>query len=141
MSEWNLNSDFLGKGWGFPPRFGLRNREVEMVSAQQDIRQSLAILLSTVPGERVMAPGYGCGIKNMVFEAVNETVLAQLSDMVERAVLFYEPRITLHDIQIDFSEQNRGLLRLQLDYTIITINARANLVYPFYFREATNADL
>jgi phage baseplate assembly protein W len=131
------DSSFLGRGWSFPPRFNLLDRGVEMVAEEEDIRESLRILFSTAPGERVMHPSYGCGMKRMVFEHINATVKTQIKDLIERAVLFFEPRITLERVELDDSQIFDGRLLILLEYTIRTINIRSNMVYPFYIREGT----
>jgi hypothetical protein len=135
------DTQFLGTGWSFPPSFDWRSKEAELVSQAQDVEQSLRILLATVPGERVMQPSYGCGIKRMVFETINDSTLTELKDIVTKAVLFFEVRITLHEIVIDASDAAQGVLRLRLDYTLRTTNTRTNIVYPFYLREGTNLRL
>ena len=132
-------TQFLGTGWSFPPSFNWRSKEAVLVSQVDDIEQSLHILLSTVPGERVMQPGYGCGIKRMVFETVNDSSITEIKDIISKAILFFEVRITLHEIDIDLSDFDRsGVLRLKLDYTVRTTNTRTNLVYPLYLREGTH---
>jgi uncharacterized protein len=130
-------TDFLGRGWSFPPRFGADG--LTMVSAEDDIRESLLILLSTVPGERVMQPTYGCGLKMHVFETINESTLAAIRDVVSKAILFFEPRVVVENIDIDQSEGMEGKLNIHVGYRVRTTNNRYNLVYPFYFNEATNA--
>ena len=45
-------SNFLGRGWAFPPQLNDRNR-VSMVEADTDIKQAIYIILNTAPGERV----------------------------------------------------------------------------------------
>jgi len=131
-------TQFLGTGWSFPPSFDWRSKEAVMVSQFQDIEQSLHILLSTVPGERVMQPAYGCGIQRMVFENVNDSTLTEIRDLVAKAILFFEVRITLHEVEVDLDGLMDGLLRLKLDYTVRTTNTRTNMVYPLYLREGTN---
>jgi uncharacterized protein len=133
----SIDSKFLGTGWGFPPAFDPRTREAVMVTQQQDVEESLRILLSTSPGERVMHPNYGCGLQRMVFENMDESRLTEIRSLVERAVLFFEPRVILHDLLIDTDELFAGILRLRLDYSIRTTNTRHNLVYPLYLAEAT----
>jgi phage baseplate assembly protein W len=135
------DTQFLGTGWSFPPSFDWRSKEALLVSEVQDIEQSLRILLGTVPGERVMQPAYGCGIKRMVFENINDSTLTEIKDIVSKAVLFFEVRITLHEIDIDWSDALNGVLRLKLDYTVRTTNTRTNMVYPLYLREGTNLRL
>ena len=132
-----LDSKFLGTGWGFPPSFDWRTKHAVMVSQEQDIEESLRILLSTVPGERVMQPTYGCGLKRMVFETISESTVTELKDIVAKAVLFFEVRITLDAVQVDIEELYGGVLRLRLDYTVRTTNTRHNMVYPLYLQEGT----
>lgn len=129
---------FLGSGWSFPPEFSPELGRVVMVSDEQDIWESLQIILSTSPGERVMFPKFGCSIRKQVFETINLSFINQLRDSIRFAVLHYEPRIVLHDVTIDRSDNESGLLRIRLDYTIRITNSRSNLVYPFYLREGTN---
>lgn len=132
-------SQLLGTGWAFPPSFDWRSKEAVLVSQVDDIEQSLHILLSTVPGERVMQPSYGCGIKRMVFETVNDSSITEIKDIISKAILFFEVRITLHEIDIDLSDFDQlGVLRLKLDYTVRTTNTRTNLIYPLYLREGTH---
>lgn len=132
-----LDRHFLGTGWAFPPAFDGRTKEAITVSQEADVAESLRILLATVPGERVMQPTYGCGLNRMVFELVNESTLTELRSIVQKAVLFFEPRVTLDQIEIDTAELFDGVLKLRLDYTIRTSNTRHNLVYPLYLDEGT----
>ncbi|MGY4829207.1 GPW/gp25 family protein [Sphaerotilaceae bacterium SBD11-9] len=133
-----MNQSFLGTGWGFPPSFDPRNKHAEMVSHEQDIEESLRILLSTTPGERVMQPSYGCPLRRMVFESVNESTLTEIRDLISKAVLFFEVRISLEHIEIDTEQLFDGLLRIRLDYTIRRTNTRSNMVYPLYLTQGTS---
>lgn len=132
------DTSFLGTGWGFPPEFNKTSRAVRMVAGKDDIDESLRILMATVPLERVMQPSFGCGLKALVFESINESTITLIKDAIQRAVLFFEHRINLENIEIDDTRAEQGLLYIELDYTIRTTNSRSNLVYPFYFREGTN---
>ena len=133
-----IDKSFLGTGWCFPPEFLKSTKEVKMVSEEDDIRESLFILFSTSPGERIMYPTYGCGLRSMVFEGMNENAITEIKDLIDRAVLFFEPRITLNSIEVTTEEQNEGRLNIALEYTVKTTNSRSNMVYPFYFREGTS---
>lgn len=128
----------LGVGWGFPPAFDARTKGAVMTAGEEDIEQSLRILLGTTPGERVMQPAYGCNLRRLVFEVINQSVLTHIKDSIERAILFFEPRIILELITIDDSDWVDGILRVDLEYTIITTNTRRNLVYPLYLAEGTS---
>ncbi len=129
---------FLGRGWGFPPTFDKASKSVGMLGEEKDIESSLEILLSTRLGERIMQPNYGCNLDDMVFEAMNLTMLTYLKDLVENAILYYEPRIDLEGLDIDTSQQLEGVLLIIIDYTVRTTNSRFNYVYPFYINEGSN---
>lgn len=109
-----------------------------MLEDEADIESSLDILLSTRLGERIMQPNYGCNLDEMVFEAMNLTMLTYLKDLVENAILYFEPRIELEGLEIDTSREAEGLLLIMIDYRVRTTNSRFNYVYPFYKNEGTN---
>jgi phage baseplate assembly protein W len=134
------NSSFLGTGWGFPPEFDAHEKKSRMASADEDIHESLRIILSTAPGERVMNPAFGCGLRTHVFNSASASMITELRDMVERAILFYEPRINLNSIDIAIRDAAGGIIDINVRYTVRSTNSRSNMVYPFYFLEATNAD-
>jgi uncharacterized protein len=129
--------NFLGRGWSFPPRFDPRSKGVAMVADIEDIEESLRILLATTPGERVMQPAYGCGLRRMVFETLNEQTLTAIKDRIRKAVLFFEPRVILQRIDANVPDAREGRLDLLLDYRVRTTNTRHNLVYPLYLHQDT----
>lgn len=139
MTAMEADKSFLGRGWAFPPRFDVKSGSARMVEAADDIEESLRILLSTSPGERVMRPQYGCDLRPHVFKGISETTFTAIRDAIGRAVLHFEPRITLDDVDMNADEAHEGVLLIKLIYTVRTTNTRSNLVYPFYFLEATNA--
>jgi uncharacterized protein len=138
------NTSFLGTGWAFPPKFNFEMGKVETVIDEEDIRQSLRIILGTIPGERIMFPTFGCGIRKFVFESNDPTQISMLKDAIYDAILYHEPRIKLEkieikdDTQIKENIQLEGLIHIHIYYTVIITNTRSNLVYPFYLKEGTN---
>ena len=90
-------------------------------------------------GERIMVPDYGCALWRMVFENLNPTLMTRLQDIVERAILNWEPRIIVNSVVAEAAAEAAGLVHINVDYTIRATNTRSNFVYPFYLREATLA--
>ena len=126
------NPQFLGKGWSFPVTFGNQGRSVGMAQADEDIRQSLDILLSTSLGERVMRPGFGWKRDALMFEPLSTSFGAYLAREIENAILFYESRIELNRVDFETATDQSGVILIRLDYTVRATNTRTNLVYPFY---------
>ncbi len=134
-----LDNTFLGRGWSFPPTFDNQGRSVRMVEAEDDIRQSLNILMSTHVGERVMRPTFGWRRDALVFESISTSFATFLKWEVEKAVLFFEPRVELDSVRFERLADSEGLIEMRLDYTVRATNPRNNLVFPFYLDEATDA--
>jgi phage baseplate assembly protein W len=130
------NSSFLGTGWSFPPGFAAAGSDVRMVSAAEDIEQSLAILLTTRHGERVMQEDFGCDLSEFQFGEVSQGLIGRIRSFIADGLLHHEPRITLHDVDVSLSGAHEGLLLITIDYTIRATNSRYNMVYPFYLNEA-----
>lgn len=129
------NDAFLGTGWRFPPV--LTDTGVQLSRYEQDIRESLHVLFSTAPGERVNRYDYGCPLRRNAFEPLTTQLLVRIRNEISRAVTLYEPRIALEDVS--FEEQpNQGMLLIRLTYTVIRTNSRNNMVYPFYLNEGTS---
>lgn len=132
------DKSFLGQGWAFPPGFSSRSKTIITVAEDEDIQQSLRILLSTQLGERVMQPRYGCNLQNLVFEKTDKTVITYLRDTIETAIIYHEPRIKLIQIKVNNEADQDGKVTFVITYLIRTTNTRSNLVYPHYITEATN---
>lgn len=126
---------FLGRGWSFPPEFSKESREVKMLEDEADIKSSLQILLSTRLGERVMVPGYGCNLEDMLFNPLNLTLKTYVIDLIRTAILYHEPRIDVSKIDIVLSDELNGVLLIDIEYTIRATNSRMNMVFPFYKEE------
>ena len=133
------DQQFLGRGWAFPVTFGNQGRAVAVAEAEEDIRQSLEILLSTHVGERVLNPTFGWKRDSLMFEPVSTSFAAYLTREIETAILFFEPRIKLNTVNFETEPDQEGLVLIKIDYTVKTTNSRTNLVYPYYVAEATNA--
>jgi phage baseplate assembly protein W len=138
MSTGNVTSDrkdFLGRGWAMPvdldPLTGLTAR----VEHEEDIRQSILIILETAPGERVMRPNFGCGIHEMVFSVIDSTAIQRISSEVTETLRRCEARIDVLGVTVDEAPTQQGELLVQVEYRVRKTNQTGNLVFPFYFRE------
>lgn len=135
----NSKNSFLGTGWSFPPSFNNTSASVQMVSDEEDIRQSLHILLSTSLGERVMQPDYGCNLADYVFEGLSSTTIGYIRERVANSILFYEPRIVVERIDVTGEgtvDNIEGRFLISITYTIPGTNSRFNYVYDYYRNEA-----
>ncbi len=133
----NDNLQFIGTGWSFPPAFDKVTGNTEMTTGVEDIFGSLHILFSTTLGERIMRPEYGCNLRDYVFDPMNVAMEAYIKRLVEDAIIYFEPRITLEKVTVDLID-TEGIMWIKVDFRIDATNSRANYVYPYYIKEGTN---
>lgn len=134
MASLNDRPNFLGRGFGFPPKFS--GGQVAMVEDEVDIHESLSILFGTLPGERVLQPQFGLDVTPLLFEPLSTTLRTLLKDRITTTVLIHEPRIKVLDLVIDDAQALEGILQIRLEYSVRSTNSRYNLVYPFYVGDA-----
>jgi len=134
MNEPEHELAFQGVGWGFPVRRGTGGG-VATARYEDDIRESIHIILGTNPGERVMRPDFGAGLNAFVFEPVNMTTMQRLRTRVEESLIDWEPRIDVLAVDVGTNGRERNRLDINLEYRVRTTNSTHNLVYPFYLEE------
>jgi phage baseplate assembly protein W len=133
-----MSQEFLGSGWSFPLALN-ENGDIGLSRAEENIRQSIEIILGTAPGERLMRPDFGCGIHELVFEPNTVATAGRARFAVEQALALWEPRIIVDDIQVGVEPSDPALLMITINYRERATDSRFNLVYPFYLtRGATS---
>ncbi|MFZ6765725.1 GPW/gp25 family protein [Undibacterium sp. Di26W] len=125
-------SDYLGRGWAFPVQAG--GGAVLMAAAAGSIAEAILIILQTVPGERVMLPGFGCRINELVFAENNATTASLAQLYVKQGLERWEPRIAVSGVTAQADPGQANCLQIVVDYVIRARNQPANLVYPFFLK-------
>ena len=71
-------------------------------------KQNLKMLILTVPGERIMIPDYGVGLKQYLFSNFSETIYSEIEDQIRLQVGKYMPSIQIIGIGFpaQFAEEN-----------------------------------
>ena len=124
-------SDFIGRGWKFPP--GLNSRGgIALVSDEEKIAQSIAIILNTPIGQRVMRPTFGSRLHELIFAPANPETFGLAEMYVQDALNFWELRIQLIDVNAGTDIAQPGALLIRIRYSIKATHDERSLVYPFY---------
>jgi hypothetical protein len=126
---------FLGKGWAFP--VGVEAGLTAMAAYEQDVEQAILIILGTNPGERVMRPDFGAGLRAFVFEPLNPATLESLRQRVREALVDWEPRIDIESVSASAAAPDAGKVLIEIGYRVRATNSHHNLVYPFYLEEGS----
>lgn len=125
--------EFLGTGWRFPPNVDATG-SLAWASAEEDIQQSVWIIVATARGEREMRPTFGCGLQDVVFSRNSSTTQAALAQQVRQALVDWEPRIDVLAVDVTAPDEP-NLLLIDIEYRVRSTNTVTNLVYPFYVQE------
>ena len=108
------NRDFLGTGFSFPVSVNPNTGKVETSSSDEDIRESIRIILGTQKGERPMCPEFGCFINRFVFGTTEASTMSLMKQAVENALVMWEPRIRDIKATIEQSSEEEGLLLIRI---------------------------
>lgn len=132
-----MSKAFLGRGWKFPVGVDPTSGRIAMSEHEQDIRESIRIILATAPGERLMRPDFGCGIHDLVFSAISSATVGLFESRVREAITKWEPRVEIMQLSISTREASNGKLEILMTFRIRETNNEFNFVFPFYLTEGT----
>lgn len=131
----NQNREYLGVGWKFPLQVTPGGR-IAGARYEQRVEESIFLILSTAPGERLMLPDFGCGMQDLVFAPNNESTISEVIHHVHQALSQQEPRIDVLDVNAESAPEQSNFLLIRIDYRIRANNAIGNVVYPFFLKES-----
>ena len=88
------------------------------------IRQNFKMLLLTTPGERIMEPDFGVGLKTYLFENFTESTFAQIERAIFKQVRIYMPSVVVEGIYFSGENENSNVLSLRIEYSIPNLNTK-----------------
>ena len=124
-------ASFVGRGFSFPMRVD-QDGSIRLTRGTENLDASVRVILSTAPGERLMRPQFGCRIWDLLFEPVNFNTLGLMDQAVRDAILQWEPRVDVTEVECAPDPQDPYLVHIRIAYRVRDTNDRRNLVYPFY---------
>jgi phage baseplate assembly protein W len=125
-----MNASFLGQGWSYPVQPGATGA-LGLQGGPDKIMQSIWIILDTDPGERIMRPSFGCGLRRYLMKPNTSAIRALIQHDVEIALANFEPRIQLTALSVEAGE-DPAMVLIRIGYVTVRDNRPGNLVYPFY---------
>ena len=129
------SKNFLGRGFAFPPRIDSATGRFVMAENEEDIRQSIYIILMTRMKERAMLPDFGSNIHNYMFGVPDSDFELKINREIQEALMKYEPRIVNVNTTTDMRKVKNGVIYLNISYLVRSTNNPNNLVFPYYLEE------
>ena len=88
------------------------------------VKQNFKMLVLTNPGERVMIPDFGVGLRTYLFENFTSSVASDIKVAIQKQVAKYLPVITIQTISFDDSNPDFNTLSIKITYTIPALNIK-----------------
>ncbi len=128
----SLGAARLGRGMAYPV---IANRRGAVATAEgtDKVRQAILLILETEPGERVMRPDFGAGLRTYLFEPNTPSTRALIQREVAAALGQWEPRIDVDTVTVERGTDPSEVL-ITISYTIRRTGRSDLLVYPFWLR-------
>jgi phage baseplate assembly protein W len=129
-----VEREFLGIGWKYPVSVE-SNGSISSSSYEENIQESIRLILGTAKGERLMRPEFGCSIHEYAYSTMDTLTLRMIENAVYEALVDWEPRIEVNEIKTLTEKALEGKLLISVDYKVRRSNTQVNFVYPFYLKE------
>jgi phage baseplate assembly protein W len=92
-------------------------------------QQNIKMIVLTNPGERVMAPDFGVGIRNYLFEQETPFLVSEIRARIGSQVEKYAPFIKIRELNIDVDSDN-GFLSVRIKYAVPAGGIVSDLTIP-----------
>ena len=122
---------FLGNGWQFPILPDASGK-LAYVAGDDNVEQSLALLLMTQLNERVMRPTFGCAAPSYIFAPGSVQFLNLLQETVSDALTLWEPRVDVLGVVAEADPDDPSQVTVSVSCRVRATNSPLNLVYPYY---------
>ena len=109
----------VSKGISFPPRLGDDGR-VAWSSGAENIREAIRVILSTDPGERLMLPRFGGGLRRFLFEPNTAATRRLIEERVRNALILWEPRIRLDAVSVEPDPGDPSVAVVTIRYRLVS---------------------
>ena len=126
-----MSEAFIGKGWGYPVRTNASGG-IALVGGDEELAESIRLIVGTAPGERPMRPEFGCTIHSFILTSVDINVAGQIAYEVRESLIRWEPRIDVVGVDVTVDADHPGVVYIDISYTRRGTNDPRNLVFPFY---------
>ena len=94
---------------------------------QEMIKQNFKNLVLTIPGERIMDPLFGVGLRKYLFEQNSPVVREEISSNIYEQTKKYMPFINIDNIDFGQAEQVANMLFVRVEYSITPLSSQDSI--------------
>jgi uncharacterized protein len=118
--------DLFGQGLGFPPRVGADGRLV-WSGGEDNVRESIRVILLTEPGERLMREEFGCGLRRYLFEPNTVTTRQLIGERITQAIGRWEPRVAVQEVTVEPDSDDQRVVAVTIVFRLVATQATGRL--------------
>jgi uncharacterized protein len=93
-------ANIIGLGFAFPPRIRSDGR-IAFSVGEENVRESIKIILMTELRERIRRPTFGGGLGQFLFEPNNLTTRHAIQDRITKSLGAWERRIMVQSVEVE----------------------------------------
>jgi phage baseplate assembly protein W len=120
------NPNIYGQGPAFPPRVDAAGR-LAWSAGEDNVRESIRIILLTEPGERLLREEFGCGLRRYLFEPNTATTRQLIRDRVIQALGRWEPRVAVQDVTVVPDDGDPRLVAVTISFLLVATQTAGRL--------------
>lgn len=115
-----------GMGMAFPPRVG-PDGHVAWSDGEDNVRESLRVILMTAPRERLRLDPFGAGLARFLFEPNNPATHILIQERIEEAIRRWEPRVRVESVTVDAHPEDVESALATVVYRLVATQQRERL--------------
>ncbi len=104
------------KGWKFPVQVDEENGKIKTIEDNENIKQSVKMILETRPDERKVVPSFGANLRPYIFETISPSVISSLKNEVEHSIKTWESHIADINVGVKSETGTVSYLETKIDY-------------------------
>ena len=118
--------NIFGQGLSFPPRVGADGR-LAWSEGEENVRESIRVILLTEPAERLMREEFGCGLRRFLFEPNTVTTRTLIREAVANAIKAREPRVRVEQVTVEPDAADPRLVAVEIHFRLVATQAVGSL--------------
>ncbi|MCA1614977.1 MAG: GPW/gp25 family protein [Acidobacteria bacterium] len=118
--------NIFGQGLSFPPRVGADGR-LAWSEGEENVRESIRVILLTEPAERLMREEFGCGLRRFLFEPNTVTTRTLIREAVQNAIKAREPRVRVETVTVEPDAEDPRLVAVEIHFRLVATQAVGSL--------------
>lgn len=119
------------RGWKFPVDVDKATGKIMTIEDNENVKQSIKLILQTQKGERKMRSNFGTNINSFMFQNIDITLVNMMSDEISRSINLWEDHIAALSVNVSQSPDNMSALITDIEFITDLSQSRERISNEF----------